>query len=120
MRLLLILALIVLLVPRESIDRAQLIERVSATLEWTASTCTRDPDLCDQAMSTLDTVLTKGGEALAMMEGVVRRNLAASNLGRMPADGETLDNYAIASPLDRGTLTAADLVPPWRAQPVTN
>lgn len=120
MRLLLILALIVLLVPRESIDREQLMQRVSTTLEWTASTCTRDPDLCDQALSTWDTVLSRSSEAFAMMEGVVRRNLAASNLGRMPADGETLDNYAIASPLDRGTLTDADLVPPWQAAPASN
>lgn len=120
MRLLLILALIVFLVPRETADREQLMHRASTAFEWTASTCTRDPDLCDQALSTWDTVLTRSGDAFAMMEGVVRRNLAASNLGRMPADGETLDSYAIASPLDRGTLTTSDLTPPWQAQPVTN
>lgn len=118
MRLLLMLALIVIFVPRDGIDRERLLERVGAAYDWTSQTCTRDPQLCDQAMSTWDKVVVKGGQALSMMEGAVRRNLAASNLGRMPEDGH-LDHYAISS-LDRGTLSPGDRIPAWRGQEVTN
>lgn len=118
MRLLLILALIVIFVPRDGIDREQLIERVASAFEWAASTCDRDPKFCEEARSVVDTVIVKGAQALSMMEGAVRRNLAASNLGRMPADGN-LDGYAISS-VDRGTLTSADLTPPWQGRLESN
>ncbi|CFX31199.1 conserved protein of unknown function [Candidatus Filomicrobium marinum] len=118
MRLLLILALIVIFVPRDGIDRERLLERVGEAYDWTSQTCVRDPHLCDQAMSTWDNVYVKGGQALAMMEGAVRRNLAASNLGRMPEDGQ-LDHYAISS-LERGTLTPSDRLPAWRGHELTN
>lgn len=119
MRLLLILALIVIFVPRDGINREELMQRAASAYDWTASTCDRDPQFCEQAMTALDSVLVKGGEALAMMEGAVRRNLAASNLGRMPADGQSLDSYAITS-LDRGTLTSSDLTPPWQGRVAPN
>jgi hypothetical protein len=116
MRLLFILALIVIFVPRDAINREDLMQRVSSAYDWTASICDRDPKFCEQAMTALDSALVKGAEALSTMEDAVRRNLAASNLGRLPPDGQSLDSYAITS-LDQGTLTSADLAPPWRGRP---
>lgn len=148
MRLLLLLALIIVFMPRDGIDRAELLQKVSGAYDWTASLCDRDPEFCAQASKVLDNVLVKSGEAMASMEDAVRRNLAASNLGRMPADGQSLDGYAITSldhhgnvaasdldsmpddgqsrgsyamtSLDHGTLTSEDLTPPWRGRPRPN
>lgn len=106
MRLLLILALLVIFMPREGIDREALIARVGAAVTWATTTCDRDPQFCEETKSTFGHVLHKTGEALAMMEGAVRRNLAASNLGRMPEDGRPLDAYAISS-VDTGAISSS-------------
>lgn len=122
------IGLLVLLLPTDETQQARLYTAASAAVERVTTFCDRNPKTCAVGSDVWASFLKKAEFGARMaFDLVTNRNSPseatvkpepASASGTQPTAGKAkVDGNAEKKPAPRGTLTPADLNPPWRGQP---
>lgn len=109
--------LAVLLLPTDERQQARLYNTAAVTVERVATFCDRNAQTCATGADLWATFLKKaefgGRMAIELISSAGRKDAAAPAPQAEPISAKPAPE-AKAAPVARGTLTPADLSPPWR------
>jgi hypothetical protein len=113
------LAVLVLLLPTDERQQARLYEGARAAVEGMTTFCDRNPKLCEVGSDAWAAVRSKAEFAGRMANDIAARSGAweaeAPAVQSQPVPAKARVEFRPVAPT-RGTLTPADLSPPWRGQ----
>lgn len=113
-RWMLVIAAVVLLLPTDAQQQAQVYQRVSAGAAWAVTFCDRNAETCNAAGEVWSAAKVKAAFAARMAADIVQERMLGTGTAAERAGVGAKPQHPKASPAS-GTLMPEDLRPGWRA-----
>lgn len=111
-----VLGIVVVLLPTDASQQAQLRERISQATQWASGFCDRNPGTCANAEQIRVSLAAKAEFGAKLLYAAITSYIAGSSDGSPQPVSSQPSQPPANSPLAtrRSTLTANDLEPVWR------